>query len=168
MLKTKQKAWAASSGRSLQPSGAPAGHAKSREGQACARRSPVGPAQTLPFIHYLLGVAQTILFEQSVSGESRAHLGLRALLCPCGVRYLLQLQRQPQGRTRDSGSRAAARSSQTSAQPRASSQAASFPALLSSAESDREQNPGSLLLRREAEEGAPSLSLASEKPSLRW
>lgn len=50
----------------------------------------------LPLIHYLLGFAQTILFEQSVSGESRAHLDLRPGLCPCGGRFLLRLQRQLQ------------------------------------------------------------------------
>lgn len=96
MLKTKQKArgrlplWC-----SPQPSRAQAG-AKNREGPAVRAGLPSGWPDSA-IIHYLLGVAQATLFDQGISGESRVHLGLPRLLCPCSERFLLHLQRRTPG-----------------------------------------------------------------------
>lgn len=72
------------------------------EGQPCGAGARPG-AGLAAIIHYSLGIAQTILFEQGISGESRVHLGLPPLLCPCSERLLHQLQGGPQGGTRAPG-----------------------------------------------------------------
>lgn len=132
-------------------------------GQACASRSPVGLAQTPPFIHYLLGVAQTILFEQSVDGESRAHLGLCSLLCPCGVRFSSNFKDSP---------RVGPGMQAPGPLPAPPTPVPSPMHLLrwqppSTALQRRQRNPESLLLCAEGEEETRSLLVVLEKSSPR-
>lgn len=132
-------------------------------GQACASRSPVGLAQTPPFIHYLLGVAQTILFEQSVNGESRAHLGLCSLLCPCGVRYSSNFKDSP----RVGPGTQAPGPLPTPPTPVPSPVHPLRRQLPSTAVQRRQQIPESLLLCAEGVEETRSLLVGLEKSSLR-
>lgn len=71
--------------------------------------------------------AQTILFEQGVSGESRLRLGLPVLLCPRGVRVAASFKGGPQGGTRVWAPGRLPAPPVPGSQPRASAQALQLP-----------------------------------------
>lgn len=76
------------------------GRCKEQQRGSRAGKSPVGLALTLPFIHYLLGVAQTILFEQGVGGRAESTWVSRLCSVPAVRGFSANIKGAPQGGTR--------------------------------------------------------------------